>query len=63
MVVKGVIETDLVLKTRFFSENIFCLPARIQTFLTWEKILISQEQELRLAAKKGPVERTHELED
>ena len=37
MVVKRVIETDLVLKTRFFSENIFCLPARIQTFLTWEK--------------------------
>ena len=53
MVVKRVSEIDLVLKTQLFSEKYFDL----------RKILISQEQELRLAAKKGPVERTHELED
>ena len=59
MVVKRVIETDLVLKTQFFSEKYLDL----KLFELIEKILISQEQELRLAAKKGPVERTHELED
>ena len=62
MVVKRVIETDIVFKTQFFSEKYFAFRLHLNLF-DLRKILTSQEQELRLAAKKGPVERTHELED